>query len=695
MKLSISNVKKLGDYSRYLSVMSIQRANSGHPGLPLGCADIGVLLYGNIMKSTSVKPDWINRDRFILSAGHGSMLLYSLNYIFGYNYTIGDLANFRRLHSKTAGHPEYEILQGIETTTGPLGQGFANGVGCAIEAKMLAARFNTNDIKLFDYKTYVLLGDGCIMEGMTNEAASIAGSLGLDNLIAIYDDNSITIDESTSDIFREDVELKYKAFGWEVLKSPDGTDLLDVHSKLERLKNSNSGKPKLLIIKTKIGEGLNALKGQHKTHGAPVGIKEIEYLIESTHLKSIVQKEYGGNISNLIENQLNTGDFFDISNVEEERGNILELKEDEYKDWSLKFNKYKDRYPNQHRELLELYTNGVTPELKEKLLNFSSSEDATRNTSGQVLQQVAQVTNKLIGGSADLVASTKATINNSNFISRKDFSGRNIAFGVRESAMGAIGNGLALNRKFITFTSTFFTFIDYMKPSVRLAAMMKLNHLFIFTHDSIYVGEDGPTHEPIEHLGSTRLIPDLYTYRPANDMEMAFAYLEFMESEGPAVILCSRQVLNKKLFNKNVERSEAYYYFKKGGYVMYESTGRADITLAGSGSELSTLIDIKEILESKGKTVRLVSLPCIEKFEIQDKSYIDKVLGNAPIYLMEAASHRSNKVFYNDNILVRDITTYGLSGKSSDVADYFGFNAEIAAKEVLELIEQLVSVSAT
>ncbi|QEN04389.1 transketolase [Thiospirochaeta perfilievii] len=688
VNIEVNKVKQLGDYVRYLSTMGIQRANSGHPGLPLGCADIGISLYGNLMKATSAKPDWMNRDRFILSAGHGSMLVYSLNYIFGYDFSVSDLANFRQLHSKTAGHPEYELELGIETTTGPLGQGFANAVGTAIESKMMAARFNKPDYNLFDYKTYVLMGDGCTMEGMTNEAASIAGSLGLDNLIAIYDDNSVTIDESSMDLFREDVKGRYQALGWEVLEAPLGTDIEDVNNKLATLRDSKSGKPKLLIVKTKIGQGLNSLLGSHKAHGAPVGAKEIAYLVENSDLKSVAGTSDQVEAQELLEKQLLTGDFFNISNFKDALGDVLEKRESYYTSWETMFNDYKTKFPKEYAELLEYRSTGLTQELRSELLNYSAKADATRNTSADVLQIVAKHTQKIIGGCADLVASTKATVKGADYITRDDFSGRNIAFGIREAAMGGIGNGLALSRDFIPFTSTFFTFIDYMKPAVRLASIMKLNHLFVFTHDSIYVGEDGPTHEPIEHLGATRLIPGLYTYRPANDMEMAFSYLEFMENEGPAVILGTRQVLNQKLFGLELDRAKAYEGFKKGGYVLLDTQTTPDITLVGSGSEVSTLLESKEMLESKGKSVRLVSIPCLEKFEEQGSEYVNNILGNGPIYLMEAASHRGNKAFYRDNILVRDITTFGMSGSYKDVSKHFGFVAEAATKEILEFISK-------
>jgi len=524
------------------------------------------------------------------------------------------------------------------------------------------------------------------MEGMTNEAASIAGSLGLDNLIAIYDDNSVTIDESSMDLFREDVKARYEALGWEVLESPVGTDIQDINTKLLALKDSESGKPKLLIVKTKIGEGLDTLRGSHKAHGAPVGPKEIAYLLQNSKLQSVAGTNNQVEAQETIEKQLINGDFFNISNFKDDLGDILSVRESFYTKWEEMFSQYKDKYADKYTELMNYKSNGITDALKEELLNYKSGADATRNTSAEVLQIVAKHTNKIIGGCADLVASTKATVKGADFITRSDFSGRNIAFGIREAAMGGIGNGLALSRDFIPFTSTFFTFIDYMKPAVRLAAIMKINHLFVFTHDSIYVGEDGPTHEPIEHLGATRLIPGLYTYRPANDMEMGFSYLEFMETEGPAVILGTRQALNAELFSLERDRIKAYQDFKKGAYILFDTKEKADVTLAGSGSEVSTLLEAKTILESQGKKVRLVSIPCLEKFQEQDKKYITQILGDSPVYFMETASHRGNKAFYKDNILVRDITSFGMSGNYKDVAKYFGFTGEAAAKEILEFI---------
>ncbi|MGL1935902.1 MAG: transketolase [Fibrobacterales bacterium] len=686
--INMDNVKSVGDYVRYLSAMAIQKAKSGHPGLPLGCADIGVLLYSNFIQASARNPEWMNRDRFILSAGHGSMLVYALNYIFGYQFSIKDIVNFRQLGSNTPGHPEYELHKGIETTTGPLGQGFANAVGLAVESKMMAARFNTEDSELFNYNTYVLMGDGCTMEGMTNEAASIAGSLKLDNLIAIYDDNEVTIDESSNDLFTEDVQARYEALGWEVAHCV-GTDLADMSAKLSALKASK-GKPKLLIVETKIGEGLNELRGSHSAHGAPVGPKEVSYILSNSTMKDVADCKTPDEALAIVEKQLADGSFYEKDLFNDAIAPALEARDAALAEWETLYNNYKKQYPEKYAELQTYKESGLTDTLRTELLNYSTKVDATRGVASGALQLCAAASPKLIGGAADLVGSTKATVKGADFITSRSFAGRNIAFGVREAAMGGVANGLALSRDFIPFTSTFFTFIDYMKPAVRLAAIMQLKHLFIFTHDSIYVGEDGPTHEPIEHLGATRLIPGIYTYRPCNDMETGFSFLEFMENDGPAVILGTRQVLDTKLFGLELDREATYTAFKKGGYTLFDCDGTPDIVLAGSGSEITTLIGAKEILESQGKKVRLVSIPCMEKLQEQSTEYIQSILGagETPVYLMEAASHRAFKMFYADHITVKGIDSFGVSGNYKDVAKHFGFVPEAAAAECSKIITQ-------
>ncbi|HBE02606.1 MAG TPA: transketolase, partial [Spirochaetia bacterium] len=555
-KSDLPKIKECADYIRYLSLMSVEYANSGHPGLPLGCAEIGTILYNYFLKINPEMPGWINRDRFILSAGHGSMFLYSLLYLAGYKFTLQDLADFRQMGSITPGHPEYNIDMGIETTTGPLGQGFANAVGLAIKGKMLAARFNKPGFDIFNYRVFTLMGDGCNMEGLSSEAASIAGHLGLDNLIAIYDSNNITIDGSTDITFTENVALRYEAQGWQTAVC-DISDIEDFYQKLAAL-SAVSGKPKLLVVKTIIGQGLDKSRGSHEIHGAPAGVSEIAYFIQNSCMKKIYGKEYPDEINDREKLSAILGKLVkekaplkDNTSVTDFFQQAMKKNSQSYHAWTELFSAYSSKFPKEHDQLLNSMSFSIPERLAKDLINFKVDKaDATRNIAGKILELCCAQIPQIIGGSADLVGSTRATVKGSVYINKNDFSGRNIAFGVRENAMGSIGNGLSLGGMLIPFTSTFFTFFDYMKPAVRLAALMKLKHLFIFTHDSIYVGEDGPTHQPVEHLNSLRLIPDLLTFRPGNAMETAFSFLYFFENmEGPAVILGSRQKLDQAVFN--------------------------------------------------------------------------------------------------------------------------------------------------
>jgi len=687
-------IKQIGDYIRYLSLMSIQKANSGHPGLPLGCADCAAILYQHFIQNTPANCTWAARDRFVLSAGHGSMLVYSLNYLYGFGYTISDLAGFRQIGTKTAGHPEYHIERGIETTTGPLGQGIANAVGMAIEGKMLKSRYGKNT-DLFDYTIYTLMGDGCNMEGLSSEAASLAGHLGLDNLLAIYDSNSITIDGNTNITFTENVAMRYQAQGWST-DTVDGADLPQVYQKIKELSSQKNGKPKLLVMKTLIGEGLNKLKGTHSIHGAPAGIDEIVYFILNSSVRDVFIAAHNikadeASVKTKVQEEIASGAFVPVESFPAIVKAVSERNKEVAKStvsWQSEFEKTVHNNAATGAEFDAVQKNVIPAVLKNDLLSFTCDPDASRNISGAVLQLCAKHLPQIIGGSADLVGSTRATVKGSQYISSQNFSGRNIAFGVREHAMGAIGNGLALNKFFIPFTSTFFTFFDYMKTPVRLAALMKLKHLFIFTHDSIYVGEDGPTHQPIEHIGSLRLIPGLYTFRPASDMETAFSYLYFLEHEGPAVILGTRQNLNTSLFKAFTDnRAEMYGKFSNGAYIIEDCSGEPDIILAGSGSEVGTLLEAKVLIEKNKKKVRLVSIPCMELFEESDSSYKQSLLGNGktPVYLAEAMSYRGFTSFMAPHIRIKTMNEFGCSGPYKKVAQHFGFCAESVAEECLKM----------
>lgn len=701
--IDVSMLKQSADYVRYLSLECIQRANSGHPGLPLGCADLGVLLYRYILNYHPLNADWANRDRFILSAGHGSMLLYSLLYMTGYPITPEDLGRFRQLDSSTPGHPEYDIPFGIETTTGPLGQGFANAVGSALEGKILAQRFNEKDITLFDFTVYALTGDGCNMEGLSYEAASMAGHLGLDNLVVIYDSNKISIDGSTDITFTEDVKKRYEAQGWHV-ENADITDIGDTYKKLLTLKTMREGKPKLLILKTTIGEGIKEKRGKADIHGAPAGIGEIAYFIRNSRVKQLFEEEFGTDIT-ADEEKLAAviGDRLKADKPLVDAGANAFMKERSCEcgpicdEWDQKYKEYKEKYPEKFKELSLFLDFTLSKELENKLLAYTEEKpDATRGIAGRVLNLCAEHIPQMVGGVADLAGSTKAVIKKPGqkgiaYIQKNDYAHNNIAFGIREHAMGAIGNGLALNKTLIPFTSTFFTFFDYMKPAVRLAALMKLNHLFIFSHDSVYVGEDGPTHQPIEHLNAMRLIPGIYTFRPASDIETAFSYLYFLrETDGPMALVTSRQKMAAAAYRDIAEkdRQAAYDQFKKGAYVFYESNGsqKPDVILCASGSELGVTLETAKLLEEKDSlNVRVVSIPCMELFAEADPGDKDDILiPGVPVAMIEAASYRAVSLFYGPKVILVDIQQFGKSAPGDVVGELYGFSADKTYKRIIE-----------
>lgn len=702
LQIDIPRIKHAADYVRYLSLECIEKASSGHPGLPLGCAGIGVLLYRYIMKHSPGHPRWLNRDRFVLSAGHGSMLLYSLLNLCGYPLSLEDLDRFRQKDSRTPGHPEFNSDHGIETTTGPLGQGFANAVGMAIEGKILAERFNEKGFPLFDYTVFTLVGDGCNMEGINYESASLAGHLGLDNLFAIYDANRISIDGTTDITFTEDVARRYQAMGWEVERA-DSSEIGSLFGKWMDLAGQR-GKPRLLIVKTVIGDGLDQKRDSNKIHGAPAGIDEIAYFIRKSAIKSLFKEKYG---PAAIEDEIQLKEI--IKARIENREPLLESPGDRkfmmentapqqqaYMEWKKLLDQYKLAYPEKYDELEKILHFSLPDSLKEKLLHYrEEGPRATRAVAGNVLNLAAETFSQIVGGSADLADSSKGKIKSSDYLERDHFSGRNIAYGVREHAMGSIGNGLALGRRMLPFSATFFTFFDYMKPSVRLASMMKLNHLFIFSHDSIYVGEDGPTHQPIEHLNSLRLIPDLLTFRPANDMETAFAFLYFFErigsEDGPVCIVTTRQKVSEKVFGYPGDREALYRKFKKGAYVFHETTKNepADITIAASGSEVAAAFEAARLLEADHKVrTRLISVPCLELLAGTELSYQEQLWGDRdkPLVLIEAASHRGVNVWYDRNIMTLDIRDFGISAPGGVVGDHFGFSAAQICRKIEDIL---------
>ncbi len=652
-------LRNVANVIRGLSADGVEKANSGHPGLPIGCADIGALLYGEVMNYDPEKPDWADRDRFVLSAGHGSMLVYSLLHLSGFDLSLDDLKNFRQLHSKTPGHPEYGLTDGVETTTGPLGQGFANAVGMAIAEEMLAAKYNTEEDKIVDHYTYTLTGDGGMMEGVVAEAASLAGHLGLGKLIAIYDDNDISIGGSTDLAFTEDVGARFKAYDWHVI-DVDGHDFEALSKAIEEAKNVND-KPSLIIAKTKIAFGAPTKEGTAAAHGAPLGEDEIKGMKEKFGLP-VDEKFY---VSDEVKG------FF----VKRRK----ELKETREK-WETKFNRWAEANP----KLKEEWDNGMELKLpadfREKVMDIDiKSPIATRAAGGKTLTGIADMVEYLVGGSADLAPSTKTYLDKYAEIQKDNYDGRNFRFGVREHAMGSIVNGIMVHKGFRPFCATFLVFSDYMRPAVRMAALMKIPVVFVFTHDSIHVGEDGPTHEPIEHVEALRIIPGLNVIRPADAEETKAAWIKAMENtEGPTALILTRQGL--PLLEKEDDVIDG---MNKGGYVV-KANSKPDLVLMASGSEVSLAVEVAELLENNDKSSRVVSIPDREDFIAQGDDYIEQVTGDYNTFkvVLEAGTGSGWYRLLGKNYHMVSIETFGESGPGGEVADYFGFTAEKIAKDI-------------
>ncbi len=686
MKITNNDKKEIllaKDYLSYLSLLSIEKANSGHPGLPLGCSLLSVVLHKYFLNFNPDDPHWLARDRFVLSAGHGSMLLYGLNYLSGSSFTLKDLASFRQLNSNTPGHPEFDLSKRIETTTGPLGQGFANAVGIALESKLLQSRFKKFS-NLFNFNVFTLLGDGCMMEGVTQEAASLAANLKINNLIAIYDQNNISIDGNINIAFSENIGAKFKAYGWEVFQV-NGNDLASLVEVFKKSVTSSIQKPKLIIAKTRIGEGLNQLVNSSKAHGSPAGLAEIAYFIKNSTLADFFPNEIEG-IKKEVTKQIQTGNFLAKEKTLTKDFFDLQKKIKNYQIWEKQYSRFL-----KENSFYEKAKKILTPTLRKKLVDYKikKPKDSTRNIASEILQLCAEAIPQMIGGSADLVASTKATIKSSHYLNANDFSGRNIAYGVREHAMAAINNGLALNGTFIPFSSTFFSFYDYLKPSLRLSAISELKHLFIFSHDSVQVGEDGPTHQPIEQLNSLRLVPNHYVFRPATAREVAFSFMFFLENNFPVSILTTRQDLAATCFLKE-KILKSFSDFKKGAYELSPSVNEADIILLGSGSEIGTLLDCQEDLLAKGISASVVSIPCLELFEKSSSAWKKTILADfkKPIFLLEATSYKGFASFFSEQVHVQSINQFGFSGPKDKVLKKLEFNQKDILKKIVKIIQK-------
>ncbi len=654
--MNTERLRALANTIRFLSVDGVEKAKSGHPGMPMGTADLAAVLWAYHLRFNPKDPNWTGRDRFVLSAGHGSMLLYSLLHLFGYDLPMSELQKFRQWDSKTPGHPEFGLTPGVETTTGPLGQGFANGVGMALAGRSLSAKYSPN---LFGYRVYGIVSDGDLMEGVAMEAASLAGHLGLSNVTYVYDDNDISIGGSTDVCFTEDVGAKFEAMGWSV-QSVDGHDFEEVNRAIEASKWENN-KPSLIIARTTIAKGSPNKANTAESHGSPLGADEVK----------LTKRALGWPES---------PDFFIPEEVGQFCCQLMAEKVAEYDRWQKEYRTWSAK--NDVESLESHLSRKTSKNLMAKLADVGASlqkKAATRNISGEVLQFLSKEVPSLIGGSADLEPSCLTLIKDSTDVTRFDFKGKNLRFGIREHAMGSIANGLAYSQAFIPYTSTFLVFADYMRPPIRLAALSHIQSLFIFTHDSFWVGEDGPTHEPIEQIMSLRLIPNLCVFRPADGIETALCYGAAIEKKSsPSVLLFTRQAVEP------LKRDSSFTaeHVLKGGYVVSgkEST---DLTIVATGSEVSLAQATADILKSSNINCRVVSLPCWELFFEQDKSYQESVIpsGSKVVSIEAGVTAGWERIVGKDGLAI-GMDRYGASAPGNVLAEKFGFTPAAVAEKI-------------
>jgi transketolase len=650
---------------RVLSADAIQKANSGHPGLPLGTAPVAYELFAKHMNYNPHNPDWVNRDRFVLSGGHGSMLLYSLFHLFGIgNLSLEEVKNFRQFGSLTPGHPEYGHTVGVEATTGPLGQGMAMAVGMAMAEAHLSSVFNKEGFPVVDHYTYVLGGDGCMMEGISSECFSLAGTLGLSKLIVFYDSNNISIEGSTDIAFTEDVVTRFKAFGFQTIEVEDGNDLEAIGKAIEEAK-ADKTRPSLIKVNTLIGYGCPAKQGKASAHGEPLGVDNVAALKENINWPC-------------------KGDFEVPKEVYDHYKELADNMAKAEDKWNELFAAYVEKYP----EMKELWDNYFDGYDMSDLFNSDEywakgdKPEATRSTSGTILNMIKKAMPNLIGGSADLAPSNKTNMKDAGDFSKDNYAGTNLHFGVREQAMAAIGNGLALHGGLKAFVATFFVFSDYVKPMARLSALMKLPLTYVFTHDSIGVGEDGPTHEPIEQLAAFRSLPDFTVFRPCDRTETAAAWMYAVENEcGPTGLVLTRQNLPQ------MEGSSKDAL--NGGYVIAESEKAVpDAIIIASGSEVSLAVNAKEELKKSGIDVRVVSMPSMELFDKQSAEYKESVLPNAvrKRVAVEALSDFGWYKYVGLDGKVIAMEGFGASGPAATLFEHFGFTVDNVVKTVKEVV---------
>ena len=652
---------------RFLSADAVEKADSGHPGLPMGMADVAYVLWTEFMKYNPKHPEWVDRDRFVLSAGHGSMLLYSMLYLTGYPMTMDEIKRFRQWGSKTPGHPEYELETGVETTTGPLGQGFATGVGMALAARMLAARYNVPGRKIVDHNIYAIVSDGDMMEGISHEAASLAGHLGLSEIIYLYDDNKISLVGPTDWAFTEDVGARFRAYNWFV-QEVDAHDREAVAAALQAAQQE-TGRPSLILTRSHIGYSAPTKQDTADAHGSPLGQAEVTGAKQA--LGWPLEPDF-----------LVPDDVLAHMRLAVEKGQAAEGE------WAARFEAYRAEYP----ELAAEFEGRMRGELPEgwdaDLPTYAgvTKAIATRNASGEVINAIAPHLPALVGGAADLASSTKTLIGDEKHVSKDDFDAPNIRFGVREHAMGGMLNGMALHGGFIPFGGTFLTFSDYMRPSVRLAALMKAHVIYVWTHDSVWLGEDGPTHKPVEHAAALRAIPNLIVLRPSDATETAEAWRFAVAHDGPVGMLFTRQGVPVIDREKYAPASN----LAQGAYVLADAGGRPDIILIATGSEVSLALEAREILGKEGVDARVVSMPSWELFEAQSQEYQDGVLPPEITHrvAIEAGVSMGWDRYLGPKGLMYGIDHFGASAPYKVLMEQWGFTGPAIAKRALELLAE-------
>lgn len=664
----MSSRRELANAIRALSMDAVQKAKSGHPGAPMGMADIAEVLWNDFLKHNPTNPMWFDRDRFVLSNGHGSMLIYSLLHLSGYDVSVDDLKNFRQLHSKTAGHPEYGYCPGVETTTGPLGQGISNAVGMAAAEKVLAAQFNRDGHEIVDHNTYVFLGDGCMMEGISHEACSLAGTLGLGKLIAFWDDNGISIDGEVEGWYTDDNVKRFESYGWQVIPGVDGHDPDQIRAAIEQAKE-NAEQPTLICCKTIIGFGSPNKEGKEDCHGAPLGDDEIKLTRERLGWEHAP---------------------FEVPADIYADWNAAEAGTHAENEWNERLAAYRAAYPELAEELLRRVSGELPADFSEKAEAYiaevaeKGETIASRKASQNALNAYGPLLPELLGGSADLAGSNLTLWSGAKGVEKNDASGNYLFYGVREFGMSAMMNGIALHGGFVPYGATFLVFMEYARNALRMAALMKQRAIHVYTHDSIGLGEDGPTHQPIEQVANMRHTPNLSCWRPCDAVESAVAWKSALErNDGPTALVFSRQGLPHQ-----ARTEEQIANIKRGGYILRDTDGQPDAILIATGSEVSLAMDAAEALAAEGKQVRVVSMPETSLFDKQDADYREAVLPAAVTarVAVEALQADFWYKYVGLNGKIVGMTTFGESAPAGDLFKHFGFTTENVVETVKSLL---------